>query len=304
MPRSPEERANGAAAQEKNSGDGSGVSGGGSSGGGGSGGYGGGGSGSGRGGGSIDRGEGEGGKEDFTISNDLLTLTFNGATGRLARVETNAGSHNSGTRGSGSEGTTVDLDIDQGWFFYPTFDRTSAATGEGVKTGDGGRGEGEARLFLTGKDAAAKASRLHGNMPERLSASEGQEGGAYIFRPERGAAVPVGMEGGGEKKGDGGGEGREALSVKDWWVEEGPLVSEVHQVRVGWTCYLAWTGTVNMCCSFLSLVFCGLISRAQFFVVVSAYILSFLLALEIFAAVCVTTARAALSPPPVPPTPL
>lgn len=156
-----------------------------------------------------------GDSSDFSISNDLVTLTFDGATGRLARMETHGGVDN--TKDDGAA-----LDLDQGWFFYPTFERGEDRAGSGLSGGK----DGEEVDGLTGLSAAAEASRLHGELPERLRASEGQEGGAYIFRPEAGNrdALPVGGDG-------------EVLSVKEWRVVEGPLVSEVHQVRENRTVY-------------------------------------------------------------------
>ncbi len=186
-------------------------------------------------------------EESFTISSDLVTLTFDGATGRLSRMETvlAAGGGEEGGGGSSSaEPATVALDVDQGWFYYPTFD-------DGETGGDAGAGgrrlheqhrqqqqrQHQQHVFSE-TSAAVEASRLHGELRERLSASQGQKGGAYIFRPEgegRGGAKPVGVvaaaaaaaaeeEGGGETEED-------PRAVREWWVEEGPIVSEVHQVR-------------------------------------------------------------------------
>lgn len=152
--------------------------------------------------------------KDVSISNGLVTLTFDGATGRLSTVETHEDGAGGGVGVGGRRGAK--LDVDQGWFFYPTFDG-----GNGAQSGVSERTRGS-----SGKAAAVEASRLHQELPERVGASEEQQGGAYIFRPEEadGVALPVGMGG---AKGEG-----EGLAVKDWWVEEGPLVSEVHQVSV------------------------------------------------------------------------
>ncbi|CAN0314349.1 unnamed protein product, partial [Ectocarpus sp. 8 AP-2014] len=169
---------------------------------------------------------GRAGAQDFSISSDRVTLTFNGTTGRLSRMETHAEAGGV-VEGSGMLGGTV-LDVDQGWFYYPTFDggSDSAAGGD-----PGNPGEGE-----RGLSAAAEASRLHGELRERLDAPQDrQKGGAYIFRPQgaanqggRAGATPVGVG----AQGGGGGEG--GRMVKKWWVEEGPVVSEVHQVFSDW----------------------------------------------------------------------
>lgn len=138
---------------------------------------------------------------NFTISNDLVTLTFDGATGRLSRMET--------LGGIDGEGKGASLDVDQGWFFYPSF----------------GGGENLAEKALT--TGAEASTRFHQEVHERLKGSEEQKGGAYIFRPEvegnESGGIPVGSSrsGVGEERG---------FVVKEWWIEEGPLVSEVHQV--------------------------------------------------------------------------
>lgn len=155
---------------------------------------------------------------DFSISNGLVTLTFDGATGRLSTVETHGGE-------DAATGEPVTLNVDQGWFFYSTFDGGSS-NGGGKRPTESGVPGGRDSPNVLGTLAAAEASRLHAELPERVGASAGQEGGAYIFRPERsdGGARPVGLM---EEEGGGGG-----LSVKKWWVEEGQLVSEVHQVSL------------------------------------------------------------------------
>lgn len=137
---------------------------------------------------------GGGSGTNFTISNGLVTLTFDGVTGRLSRMETHGG--------VGGEGVEESLDVDQGWFFYPSF-------------GGGGMAS----------TAGQEASRLKG--------SEGQKGGAYIFRPEGDGdgshGIPVGSSTSSRSSSSGDGEER-GCELKEWWVEEGPLVSEVHQV--------------------------------------------------------------------------
>lgn len=140
---------------------------------------------------------GGGSGANFTISNGLVTLTFDGVTGRLSRMETHGG--------LGGEGVEASLDVDQGWFFYPSF------------------GGGEKASTNGGEASNMSPREVH----EGLKGSEGQKGGAYIFRPEgegsesRGISVGFSSSGGGEERGS---------VVKEWWVEEGPLVSEVHQV--------------------------------------------------------------------------
>lgn len=74
-----------------------------------------------------------------------------------------------------------------------------------------------------------EASRLHGQLRERLHASQDQKGGAYIFRPE-GGAQPVRDAAGGKQEG-GVDDGQDELVIREWWVEEGPIVSEVYQVN-------------------------------------------------------------------------
>ncbi|CAN0078829.1 unnamed protein product, partial [Ectocarpus sp. 4 AP-2014] len=169
---------------------------------------------------------GRAGAQDFSISSDRVTLTFNGTTGRLSRMETHTEA-GGGVEESGVLGGTV-LDVDQGWYYYPAFDGGS----DNAAGGDPGNpGEGE-----RGLSAAAEASRLHGELRERLDAPQDQQkGGAYIFRPQgaagqadRAGATTVGA---GAQGGGGGGGGR---MVKEWWVEEGPVVSEVHQVFSDW----------------------------------------------------------------------
>ena len=143
---------------------------------------------------------------DFSISNDLVTLTFDGTTGRLSRMET----HGNGVGGgAGEEGASID--VDQGWFFYPSFDvRKQSAEA------------------VAAPHKASTSARLHRELPERLGDSEGQRGGAYILRAggqgKDQRAFPVGAADGGEEE--------RSLRVKEWWIEEGPLVSEVHQVIV------------------------------------------------------------------------
>lgn len=168
---------------------------------------------------------GRAGAQDFSISSDLVTLTFNGTTGRLSRMETHAEAGD-GVEGSGVLGGTV-LDIDQGWFYYPTFDDGSD---NAAGSDPGNPCEGE-----RGLSAAAEASRLHGELRERLDAPQDQQkGGAYIFRPQ-GAAGQAGREGatpvGAGAQGGVGGE-EEGRMVKEWRVEEGPIVSEVHQASM------------------------------------------------------------------------
>lgn len=173
----------------------------------------------------------------FSISSDLITLTFNGTTGRLARMETLGG----GVGTEGETGAKSALDLDQGWFYYPTFDGKNAGGVKDNGSGNPAAGGQQEQQVLSGRSALAEASRLHGELSERLETSQDQQkGGAYIFRPEGGrgrdGATPVGADEGGEEEeeaeergGEGGGDG---LRVKEWWVEEGPVVSEVHQVRV------------------------------------------------------------------------
>lgn len=184
----------------------------------------------------------------FSISSDIVTLTFDGSTGRLARMETHAEGGGSDEKGGTAAAA---LDVDQGWFYYPTFaggettikaaeeSNNDAAADGGHPTG-GQEEEEEKRQHrrhhqpnvLTGKEAAMEASRLHGQLGERLHVSQDQKGGAYIFRPEgegRGGAIPVGAAAGRGRGGRGEG-GQDELVIREWWVEEGPIVSEVYQV--------------------------------------------------------------------------
>lgn len=161
--------------------------------------------------------------EDVTLSNGLISVTFDGASGRIKGVENLEG------------GVGGRLDIDQGWFFYPTFDDRQVAEGTGVNGGTtvGDDRSSEVLGEHTGS-ASAEASRVHQGLPEKFTGSRGQPGGAYIFRPNNshGRARPVGRAKSSQLK-TGNEDDKSGLVLKDWWVSaEGPLVWEVHQVML------------------------------------------------------------------------
>eukprot|EP00903_Cladosiphon_okamuranus_P006567 g6415.t1 len=189
--------------------------------------------------------------DSFSISSDLVTLTFDGGTGRLSRMETHAKEEGGGEDGgAGARRTIAALDLDQGWYYYPTFaggggegeaGKKASKESENDAAGQHSTGEEEAKeedrrqnqrqpRVPSRMDGAVEASRLHGQLRERLHASQDQKGGAYIFRPDgegRGGAIPVRDAAGGE-------DVQEDLVIREWWVEEGPIVSEVYQMFSNW----------------------------------------------------------------------
>ena len=199
---------------------------------------------------------GDKGANAFSISSDLVTLTFDGATGRLARMETHAeGGGSDGEGGAGAKPSSAALDVDQGWFYYPTFaggeaakkaakesknDAAAETSGSPTEEEEGNQPHQQPSV-LPRMEGAMEASRLHGQLRERLHSSQDQKGGAYIFRPEgegRGGAKPVRAAAGGGRTG--GEEEQDELVIREWWVEEGPVVSEVYQVR--WLNFFAFFG--------------------------------------------------------------
>ncbi|CAM9224030.1 unnamed protein product [Choristocarpus tenellus] len=175
-------------------------------------------------------------QKDFNITNGVITLVFDGETGQLKRFHDCSSRSKTGVE-AGSEYGPLEVEVNQGWYYYPTFKGESS-------TGHGSSLPAESAVCsgstqVTSGSAGVTAALLHPELPTRLlsegSGSSGdQEGGAYILRPEHPdmQPLPVGTEEGhGDREGGMGGDG-EGLVLKNWRVTEGSLVSEVVQVSL------------------------------------------------------------------------
>lgn len=105
-------------------------------------------------------------KEDFSISNGLVSLTFDGNTGRLSRVEV-----------GGAQ--TAALDVAQGWFYYPTF----SSKRRDVDNGTASTGAPSERVSGEKPGSGRESVMLHQELTERLESSQRQEGEGVVFSP-------------------------------------------------------------------------------------------------------------------------
>lgn len=167
-------------------------------------------------------------REDFILSNGLVALTFDGESGRLKSVE------------NLEEGAGGVLEVNQGWYYYATYDSTDyrerADGTDNASARNGGVACNTDEKLRREEPKPEEALRLlHQELPHRITGSQNQAGGAYIFRPqeEDEPPQPVGVASSREEAAKNSGNAGSGPALKDWWISsEGPLVWEVHQVTI------------------------------------------------------------------------